>query len=141
MSDRPPQGDQGSDRLGERPGQGTAHGAARDRSADPLGKRALFSPPADRATGPAGADATPPPPAGEGHGRQALFSGRGIGPRSVVVECARCGDRTPVGVAALARQLVPSLWRPGRRFSRYMRCPGCGRFGWCRLDWSVFRAL
>ncbi|MCU4185663.1 hypothetical protein K6U06_14945 [Acidiferrimicrobium sp. IK] len=107
--------------------------AGAGRGADPLGTRALFSPPG----GSAGEAPLDPPPTG----RRALFSEPAIGPRSVVVECRRCGRRTPVGVVHLTRQLVPSLWRPASRYSRYMRCPSCGRFGWCRLEWRAFRPL
>jgi hypothetical protein len=117
------------------------------RRADPLGKRALFS---DPEAGPQPGPGPGPAPDGSGSGsglgtvpsrpgRRDLFSGPGLGARSVVVECQRCRARTPIGVTGLIRRLIPSLWFPPTRFSRYLRCPACNRFGWCRVDWSVFR--
>ena len=111
------------------------------RRCDPLGKRALFSAAEDGDAGNPGGEARTAAGRRARAGRQALFSAPAPGPRSVTVECRRCGARTNLGVAHLALRLVPSLWRPATRYSRYMRCPACSRFGWCRLDWSVFRPL
>ena len=119
----------------------TGVGTGGRRRGDPLGKRALFSAGEDGDAGVAGREAQSAAGGRTPAGRQALFSLPAPAPRSVTVECRRCGARTNVGVAQLALRLVPSLWRPATRYSRYMRCPACSRFGWCRLDWSVFRPL
>jgi hypothetical protein len=107
---------------------------------DPMGKRALFS--AGDAEAPRRSDPFAPPPP---EGRRALFSDEpepGTNPSAATgaiaaVTCRRCGVSTPLGPLGLARALVPSVWVPGRTWSRYLRCPACGRLGWCRLN---FRA-
>lgn len=80
-------------------------------------------------------------------GRRALFSGTPVGPKSaaaagpqltrVRVECGSCGESTAVSLTSLAVQLVPSVWVPFRRRSRYMRCPRCKHMAWCRLGWPA----
>ena len=72
-------------------------------------------------------------------GRRAVFSASRRRPGSVVVDCGRCEARTPVVLPMLALQLVPSVWVPGRSYSRWMRCPACGAVTWCRIDWRALR--
>lgn len=102
---------------------------------DPLGKRALFSPPPtmqadhhlddDPLVG-----GTPSP------GKHALYS---AGPRrsgTVVVECSRCLNHTRMPtIEAGVRIAFFSLWIPGKRHSRWMQCPECERRTWCRIHW------
>jgi len=93
----------------------------------PNGRAALFgpvAPPMDR-----------PQPAGEG--RQALFSAAPRRKGTVLVECSRCDARTPVPLASLGVRMIPSLWIPGRSFSRLMRCPACDQPSWCRVHWRT----
>jgi hypothetical protein len=94
---------------------------------DRNGREALFGPVA------------PPmdhqPPAGEG--RQALFSAAPRRPGTVLVECSRCEARSPIPLASLGFRLVPSLWIPGRSFSRLMRCPACENPAWCKVHWRT----
>jgi hypothetical protein len=122
---------------------------------DPLGRRALFSdPPAsDPAPDPA-PDPGPGAPdrAPAGGGRRALFSraepagadepaaAAPAGFGHVVVRCSSCQQHTPLPFLALGRQLIPSAWWPLRAYPILMRCPGCHRLSWCRIDWAaVFR--
>ena len=129
------------------------------RRDDPLGRRALFGPPPDTVEGGgAGTSAVagsgsgssngyPTEPESGESGRRALFSGTPVGPKTaaaagphlsqVRVACASCGESTAIGLAALAVQLVPSVWVPFRRQSRYMRCPQCRHMAWCRLSWPA----
>jgi hypothetical protein len=104
---------------------------------DPLGKRALFSPPAappsddhldeDPMVGGAAAD-----------GVQALYS---AGPRrrgTVVLECSQCLNHTRMSlVEAGVRIAFISAWIPGKRYSRWMQCPECERRTWCRIHWGA----
>ena len=94
------------------------------RSDDPQGKRALFeSPPAT--------PAAPP-----GAGREALYSVATPEPRTVVVECSRCGEHKRIGtLEAIARVLRVTLWVPLLRHNRWMRCPSCEQRAWCRVGW------
>lgn len=109
------------------------------------GRRALFSDPVvDRGPAPT---AVPPDPAPL-RGRRALFSAteppsappsaRSDGRRrprlAAVVHCRTCLAATPLSLPALGLALVPSLWIPGRPWSRLMRCPACHRVSWCRVD-------
>lgn len=93
---------------------------------DPLGKRALFSPPAA------------PPRDDPGEGVQALYS---AGPRrrgTVVLECSRCMNHTRMSVIeAGVRIAFISAWIPGKHFSRWMQCPECERRRWCRIHWMA----
>jgi hypothetical protein len=100
-----------------------------------MGKRALFG--------------DPPPgmgsPQSSGAGRPAVSDRRALytpappesGGRSLTVECSQCGSEENVGVLPLAARLVPSVWLPLRRWSRFMRCPACGRYTWCRVAWRA----
>ena len=96
---------------------------------DPLGKKALFSPPP-----------TPPPdntePERPAEGKAALYS---AGPRhrgTVVVECSRCLNHTRMSTVELGVRIAfLSLWVPGKRYSRWLQCPVCERRTWCRVHW------
>jgi hypothetical protein len=70
-----------------------------------------------------------------GPGRRAVFSAPPRRRGAVVVECDRCLARRPVPLVTMAPRLVPSVWMPGRSHSRWMRCPTCGAFTWCRIHW------
>lgn len=131
------------------------------RSDDPLGRRALFgTPPPATEDAVSGAGQHTQTEGPRSTGRRALFSSLSgpeppSGPPSaatttdgsptapgarggrVVVECGSCRARTPLGLAGLAAQLIPSVWVPIRRLSCLMRCPSCRRLTWCRLDWKA----
>ncbi|MDQ6837917.1 MAG: hypothetical protein M3137_06165 [Actinomycetota bacterium] len=113
------------------------------RHDDPLGRRSLFSAPyereADRDLPPAGADMGAgggSAGAGSSGGRRAMFSAPQVSGRSVVVTCRNCRARTPLSLSDVIRRLLPSVWWPLRPWSRWMRCPSCCRFSWCRVEWS-----
>lgn len=89
---------------------------------DPLGRTAVFG------DLPAGSAAIY-------DGRRAVFSGPKRRRGFVIVECSRCHTRTPLALAALALHFLPSLWVPGRTFSRLMRCATCRHLAWCRIRW------
>lgn len=95
---------------------------------DPLGKKALFSPPATTAADSATGD--------RATGKDALYS---AGPRrrgTVVVECSRCLNHTRMTTVELGVRIAfLSLWIPGRRYSRWIQCPECERRTWCRVHW------
>jgi hypothetical protein len=102
---------------------------------DPLGKRALFSPP------PAAAPEDLLEDDGlvkrqAATGKQALFS---AGPRrrgTAVVECSRCLNHTRMSLVEVGvRIALVSAWIPGKHFSRWMQCPECERRTWCRVHW------
>ncbi len=94
---------------------------------DPLGKKALFTPPPAPPSG--GSDDSPT-------GKGALYS---AGPRrkgTVVVECSRCLNHTRMSTIELGvRVAFISLWIPGKHYSRWMQCPECQRRTWCRVHW------
>ncbi len=90
------------------------------------GRRAFFS-----AEGPAtGRAPNPPPGAGDVPDPGSHMAA------TVVVECRSCRQETVVSLGQALRRLVPSLWLPFGRYNRLMRCPGCGRVAWCRIDWT-----
>ena len=70
-------------------------------------------------------------------GKEALFSAPPRRSGTVVIECDRCEAQTPVPVVELLPRLVPSVWIPGRSFSRFLRCPSCGSWAWCRVRWRT----
>lgn len=97
--------------------------------ADPLGKRALFSPPTARS-----GIKEPSTP----RGARSLYSVTdtpALG--SALVVCSRCEERTTVSLMdGLARTLPPSLWMPWRSFDRWIVCPACHRRTWCTIKWG-----
>ena len=98
---------------------------------DPMGKKALFSPPPM-----APADDLLPNEVEPASGKRALYS---AGPRrrgTVVVECSRCLNHSRMTTVELGVRIAfLSLWVPGKRFSRWMQCPECERRTWCRVHW------
>ena len=100
---------------------------------DPLGKRALFSPPPMAA-----ADdlLTDHDTVSAATGKHALYTS---GPRrkgTVVVECSRCLNHSRMTtIEAGVRIAFISLWIPGKKHSRWMQCPECERRTWCRIHW------
>ena len=108
---------------------------------DPLGKRALFSPPAARAEESDQQGQGRQRPRGAGGKRDGVKSLYSVDtePRmgTVVVECSDCRAHTRISVFdAGARIASFSLWIPGKRFSRYLSCPACGRRTWSRIRWT-----
>jgi hypothetical protein len=65
----------------------------------------------------------------------------GAGFGRVLIECQSCGHQTPVTLLALGPQLIPSIWVPLRRYPVLMRCPGCHRLAWCRINWAALLRL
>lgn len=100
---------------------------AGETAAERRGRQALFGPPPQ---------SVPVQAAHPGFGRQALFSAPARRKWTVVIECGRCQARTPVPLMELGPRLVPSLWLPGRPFSRLLRCPAGGHLAWCRIHWG-----
>jgi hypothetical protein len=111
----------GFDRLRARTPAAESHGAATTH--DTEGKRALFSA--------ASPDAELPGATG-----------------SVTIDCARCGERTPLSLMSAVRAAFPSLLLSigighgdgettiglvPRRHGAFLRCPACGRPTWTRI--------
>ena len=100
-------------------------------STDPMGRRALFSPPPDAAT-------PPESKARESKGREvkgkrALYSTASTSPSltTVMVECSGCGGRSRIGLVEFAWRHLPFwLWMPWARYSNLMTCPACERRTW-----------
>ena len=102
-------------------------------STDPLGRRALFSPPP-------GAAAPTRPKAGgkEPTGKEALFSAAPGRPSltTVLVECSACGGRSRISLVEFAWRHLPFwLWLPWARYSNLMSCPACDRRTWLAVAW------
>lgn len=112
------------------PSQPPSGGAARRRSLDPQGRRALFETPVSvaRDTIRSGLSS---------EGKDALYS---TGPRragTVVVECSGCQARTRVNLTDLGlRWLTGTMWIPGRRDGHWMKCPSCHHRTWCSIAWQ-----
>jgi hypothetical protein len=111
---------------------------------DPLGKRALYWAPAQRLE-----DEPDREPAAGSEGRRALFSAPAARAEPSVpspevglfawvdVECSSCDSRRRVDLVEFAGLHAPVfLWRPGRGFTRWMRCPSCGRRTWVSASWA-----
>ena len=108
---------------------------------DPFGRRAFFSQPLINGSQEPG----PPLVDAADEGRRARFAKPDEAPAPVAagpasgaaatVECRTCLARTPMPIGAAVMQLVPSLWLPGRPWSRLMRCPNCRKVSWCRVRW------
>lgn len=92
---------------------------------DPLGRRALFSPPPSR-------------PATPAVGKESLYSAS-AGSRqwgTVVVECSSCGARSRLTWFEFTWRHLPFwLWLPWLRYSRLMSCPACERRTWLGVNW------
>lgn len=88
----------------------------------------------------------------DAEGKRALFSSSGTTDRpglgSVLVECARCEQRTVLAPAQAFRAAWPSVHLAlrvghgdevttvglsGRDYPSFMRCPACGRPSWVRF--------
>lgn len=96
---------------------------------DPLGRRALFSPPPS---------ARPAPRPSAKNGKEALYSAsadsRSWG--TVVVDCSSCRARSRIGIVEFtARHLPFWLWLPWLRYSQLMTCPACERRTWLGVSW------
>lgn len=97
------------------------------RRVDPQGKRLLFGPQPieDEAHLPGSHDA----------GRQAYFSSGPHETGTVLIECSSCDAKTRVSLLDAGIRLASfSLWIPGKRHSRRLRCPACGQRAWCRVS-------
>jgi hypothetical protein len=95
---------------------------------DPLGRRALFSPPPEAARPSSAASA----------GKESLFSAS-AGSRSwgtVVVDCSACGGRSRLSWVEFFRRHLPLwLWLPWLRYSNLMSCPACEQRTWLGVSW------
>lgn len=118
----------------------------RDKSPDPLGKRALFWVPSGREGGGQGpvAGSTVALPVG----KRALFSGARAESDSLLatsrdpladrgsftVVCERCGQSSHVGALdLLIFQFPVGVWLPRGRFDHRMTCPVCRKRAWCSV--------
>lgn len=116
-----------------------------DPNRDPLGKRALFSG-SDSSSVAQAASIEPRAKSQRANGNgsnkrdgvKALYS-LDTEPRlgTVVIECSDCLEHTRISLLdAGVRMWSFSLWIPGKRFSRHLSCPACGRRTWCRIRWT-----
>ena len=103
---------------------------------DPMGKRALFSPPpAPAADRPLDDDPTVGGQAPEGV--KALYSAGPRRPGTVVLECSRCLNHSRMSlVEAGVRIAFLSAWVPAKRYSRWIQCPECEQRTWSRIHWT-----
>jgi hypothetical protein len=118
----------------------------RDRSPDPLGKRALFWAPSGSESGAEGsaAGSTIALPVG----KRALFSGARPEPHSLAatsgnplaergsftVVCERCRQSAHVGALDLLIFQFPlGVWLPRGQFDHRMTCPSCRKRTWCSV--------
>lgn len=87
-----------------------------------LGKRALYSTPAEASGDAGGAEARP--------------GSSGLG--AVRLQCATCGTRSTVDLLHFLRLHLPFfVWRPGPGFARFMTCPACRRRSWISASWPA----
>ncbi|HWF15862.1 MAG TPA: hypothetical protein VG244_06755 [Acidimicrobiales bacterium] len=120
--------------------------SSRDKSPDPLGKRALFWVPSSGEAGGRGAPggSTVALPVG----KRALFSGARperdslaatsanplVERGSFTVECAQCHQTAHVGALDLLIFQFPiGVWLPRGRFDHRMTCPTCRKRAWCSV--------
>ncbi|MGH8991932.1 MAG: hypothetical protein ACRDYV_00260 [Acidimicrobiia bacterium] len=100
-------------------------------STDPLGRRALFSPP------PEATDPLRRGSARKSEGKEALYSTPSTSPgfTTVLVDCSACGARARIGVLELCWRHLPFwLWLPWARYSNLMTCPACERRTWLGIS-------
>jgi hypothetical protein len=128
-------------------------GSERDKTSDPLGKRALFwVPSASGASAAAGVSATDPASAATVAlpvGKRALYSGARPESDSIrstsdnpladrgtfTVECERCRQVSRIGLLDLLIYQFPiGAWLPRGQFDRRMTCPSCRRRSWCSVS-------
>ena len=119
----------------------------REKTPDPLGKRALFwVPSAGEASGRgAGEGSTVALPVG----KRALFSGARPEPDSLLatsgnplasrgsftVVCERCHQSSHVGALdLLIFQFPVGVWLPRGRYDHRMTCPVCRKRAWCSVS-------
>jgi hypothetical protein len=122
-------------------------GAKSGKAPDPLGKRALYRPPAAttrrQGLSPQRRSAVVLPV-----GKRALYSGerpRDGGERAVAddplvergpftVRCQRCWQVSRIGaLELLIFQFPVGVWLPRGRFDRRMTCPSCRKRSWCSV--------
>lgn len=120
-----------------------------DKTADPLGKRALFwVPTATNASGES-TDPDAASPTALPVGKRALYSGARpesdsvratsdnplVDRGSFTVECARCRQVSRIGLLDLLIYQFPvGGWLPRGKFDRRMTCPSCRRRSWCSVS-------
>jgi uncharacterized protein with PIN domain len=57
---------------------------------------------------------------------------------TLVLGCSSCQARTRVTYAEFLRRHLPFwLWLPGRKFSRLLACPACGRRTWMEAEFRT----
>lgn len=60
--------------------------------------------------------------------------------RLIGLTCSKCGVHSDVDVVRYVTLHVPMwLWRPGRGYTRYMKCPACARRAWVSATWAPWR--
>jgi len=60
-----------------------------------------------------------------------------LGQAPVVIECSACRERSEVSLVDFLSLHLPFwLWRPGKGYTRLMRCPSCSRRTWVSASWS-----
>lgn len=85
------------------------------------GKRSLFS----------GGRSGPTP---TGEGKDALYSHDSERHGPIMIDCARCGETTHVGILDAARRILRfSLWIPRREYNHRLLCPACNKRSWTRI--------
>jgi hypothetical protein len=110
--------------------------AKRDRSPDPLGKRALFSVPTDAEVGGSTAGNRPQHSGGDPENATApVTKERPSRGRSwFTVRCQRCRQVSRVSLLdLLIFQLPVGAWFPRGKFDRRMTCPSCRKRSWCSV--------
>lgn len=74
--------------------------------------------------------ARPPDP----QGKAVLFSGEPRSDGPFLLECARCGRNSKVGLMKILRSAMPlSITLPFRYHHTWMLCPACQHRGWVRI--------
>lgn len=95
-------------------------------SADPLGRRALFS----------ASPTDDPGKAVNGAGKEAFFSAGTRRWGTVVLDCSSCGARSRISwLDFWGRHLPFWLWFPWQRHAHWIPCPACERRTWLGVSW------